>query len=146
MTNMMKARENELVEFANKCKAAGLRVFFSEWKHSVGRKEYFHVSDGKGVAYVSNSDINFGYFTLGLVYKPSKGFGAGCNLRDWQEWKNPQVQDVINACAMRKAPSWVTERVNNQRLPWTPIREPSFYKDVDEWIASTSKFCKIVEL
>lgn len=142
----MKARENELMEFANKCKAAGLRVFFSEWKHTVGRKEYFHVSDGKGIAYVENSDVNFGYFTLGLVYKTSKDFGTGCVVLDWEKWRNPQVQDVVNACAMRKAPSWLIERVNNNRTHWKTIKEPSFYKDVDEWIASASKFCKIVEL
>lgn len=145
MTERQQRLENELMQFANECKAAGLRVFFSEWKHSGGRKTYFHVSDGIGIAYVANSDVNFGYFTLSISYKPSKEFGTGCNIRDWEEWRKPKVQDVINACRMRTAPFWLLKRVNENRKSWQYIA-PTFYKDVDEWITSESRFCKIVEL
>lgn len=146
MTEQAKARENELMAFAQKCKDAGLRVFFDEWSHYVARKEYFHVSDGIGIAYVANSDINFGYFTLSITYKGSKTFGSGCNLRDWEEWRDPHVEDVVNACAMRQAPGWLIERENRGREPWKKPLEPEFYKDVDEWLEAHGQHCKVVEL
>lgn len=146
MSEYEKAREKELLEFAQKCKDAGLRVFFSEWRHDFDRKSYFHASDGIGIAYVQNSNTNFGYFSLSISYKGSKKFGSGCSIKDWQEWRNPQVQDVINACAMRQAPAWLIERENQNRSHQQFPLQPEFYKNVDEWINAQSKFCKIVEL
>lgn len=148
--------EDELMEFANKCKEAGLRVFLSEWQHNYGRREYFHASDGIGIVTVSNEDTNFGYFTLSIDYKCTKNFGCGCQIKDWEEWHPPKVKDVIEACAMRKAPEWLVQRVKREefekraqqgRYDFYGLKlQPDFYKDVDEWLEAQKKWCQIIEL
>lgn len=146
MTEREKARENELMEFANKCKEAGLRVFFDEWEHYFGRKSYFHASDGIGIAYVENSSTYFGLFSLSLTYKGSKNFGSGCQIISPDEWGEPKVENVIAVCKMRSAPAWLTERENRYLRPGQKPIEPEFYKDVDEWLRAKRRFVEVVEL
>lgn len=107
---MKQVFKTELLQsVADMIKAAGMKVYISNWSNSSANPTYFHFTDGDKIGYCQESPY-FGGIQFSTVHKPCRECGTGFGLSDDKAGLdakfNPSIENAKRAFI--HAPNWAT--------------------------------------
>lgn len=99
---MKQVFKSELLQsVADMIKAAGMKVYISNWANASAKPTYFHFTDGDNIGYCQ--EAYFGGITFSTVHKPCRECGTGFGLNE-DGLYSPTVKDAKRSFI--HAPNW----------------------------------------